>query len=101
MGKIILLFFILLISPINENILGPWRLWTFTCKHFILSDRKKYTLIIVTNQHTFKMLYSILSLYTSIIHKCHVSNIMTNIKGVNLFVKGNNSRYIGLHQYFF
>ena len=54
MGKITLLFILLLIFPINEDILSPWGPWTYTCKHFISSNRKKYTLKIVTDQHKFK-----------------------------------------------
>ena len=47
------------------------------------------------------MSYSILSLYNSILHNCHDLNVLSNVRVVNLFVKGNNSRYISLCQYFF
>ena len=48
------------------------------------------------------MFYGILSLYYSIMHNWHVLNIVTNVKEVNIFVKGNNSsRYIDICQFFF
>ena len=62
MGKKMLLFIILLISPFNQDILSPWGPQTYRGKQFTLNNWKKHMLKTVINQHKIKM-YHILSLY--------------------------------------